>query len=143
MIEKDVKERKLNNFLTLKNSPALNKYNFVYENNKLTLNSNNKDLDEAKKNGLTINQLLMGTDFQKRINNNLEIKKAELNDHLEVVSLKRRELTRASQKKRVFEILKEKEIKQYELEKERLERMEVDEIAQNYKRFSKIDKKIP
>ena len=44
LIEKDAKERKLNNFLTLKNSPVLNKYNFVYENNKLKLTCNNKDI---------------------------------------------------------------------------------------------------
>jgi len=44
LIEKNAKERKLNNFLTLKNSPVLNKYNFVYENNKLTLTYNNKDI---------------------------------------------------------------------------------------------------
>ena len=44
LIEKNANERKLNYFLTLKNSPVLNKYNFVYENNKLTLNSNNKDI---------------------------------------------------------------------------------------------------
>ena len=36
-IEKNPNERKLNNFLTLKNSPALNKYNFSYIKNKLTL----------------------------------------------------------------------------------------------------------
>ena len=44
LIEKDANERKLSYFLTLKNSPVLNKYNFVYENNKLTLNSNKKDI---------------------------------------------------------------------------------------------------
>jgi len=44
IIEKNPNERKLNNFLTLKNSPVLNKYNFVYENNRLTLTQNNKDL---------------------------------------------------------------------------------------------------
>ena len=44
LIENSAKERKLNNFLTLKNSPVLNKYNFVYENNKLTLTYNNKDI---------------------------------------------------------------------------------------------------
>ena len=44
LIEKDAKERKLNYFLTLKNSPVLNKYNFIYENNKLTLISNNEDI---------------------------------------------------------------------------------------------------
>ena len=35
IIEKNPSERKLNNFLTLKNSPVLNKYNFEYKNNKL------------------------------------------------------------------------------------------------------------
>ena len=37
LLEKDPNQRKLNNFLTLKNSPALNKYNFSYIKNKLTL----------------------------------------------------------------------------------------------------------
>jgi len=33
----DPKSRKLNNFLTLKNSPELNQYNFTYAKNKLIL----------------------------------------------------------------------------------------------------------
>ncbi len=37
IIEKNPKERKLNNLLTLKNSPVLNKYNFSYDGNKLKL----------------------------------------------------------------------------------------------------------
>ena len=44
LIEKNPNERKLNNFLTLKNSPVLNKYNFVYEKNKLTLTVKDKEL---------------------------------------------------------------------------------------------------
>ena len=44
LIEKNPNERKLNFFLTLKNSPALNKYNFIYENNKLTLVIKNRAL---------------------------------------------------------------------------------------------------
>ena len=44
LIEKNPNERKLNNFLTLKNSPVLNKYNFIYENNNLTLTFKNKEL---------------------------------------------------------------------------------------------------
>ena len=44
LIEKNPNERKLNNFLTLKNSPVLNKYNFVYEGDRLTLTQNNKDI---------------------------------------------------------------------------------------------------
>ena len=37
LIEKNPNDRKLNNFLSLKNSPFLNKYNFTYKDNKLTL----------------------------------------------------------------------------------------------------------
>jgi len=44
LIEKNPNERKLNNFLTLKNSPVLNKYNFIYEKNKLTLTLKDKEL---------------------------------------------------------------------------------------------------
>jgi len=44
LIEKNPNERKLNNFLTLKNSPVLNKYNFIYEKNKLTFTLEDKEL---------------------------------------------------------------------------------------------------
>ena len=44
LIEKNPNERKLNNFLTLKNSPVLNKYNFTYENNKLNLTLNDEEV---------------------------------------------------------------------------------------------------
>jgi uncharacterized protein YcbX len=37
LIEKNPNDRKLNNFLSLKNSPVLNKYNFTYKDNKLAL----------------------------------------------------------------------------------------------------------
>ena len=37
LIEKNPSERKLENFLSLKNSPVLNKYNFTYKDNKLAL----------------------------------------------------------------------------------------------------------
>ena len=43
-IEKKPNERKLNNFLSLKNSPALNKYNFIYSNDKLSLTIEQKEL---------------------------------------------------------------------------------------------------
>ena len=42
--EKNPDERNLNNFLTLKNSPSLNKYNFIYQNKLLTLTKDNKEL---------------------------------------------------------------------------------------------------
>jgi len=44
LIEKNPNERKLNNFLTLKNSPVLNKYNFAYKDTKLSLSLDSKEL---------------------------------------------------------------------------------------------------
>jgi len=44
LIEKNPNERKLDNFLSLKNSPVLNKYNFTYTGNKLTLTLGGKEL---------------------------------------------------------------------------------------------------
>ncbi len=44
LIEKNPNERKLNNFLTLKNSPVLNKYNFIFRNDKLTFTYQEKEL---------------------------------------------------------------------------------------------------
>ena len=44
LIEKNPNERKLNIFLTLKNSPVLNKYNFIYNDGKLTLAHNNREI---------------------------------------------------------------------------------------------------
>ena len=62
LIEKNPKERKLNSFLTLKNSPVLNKYNFIYNNDKLTLTHNNEELisispDNAEERFLLSNKL--------------------------------------------------------------------------------------
>ena len=98
----------------------------------------NKDLDDAKENGLTISQLILGGHFQQRIEQQMELIGYQLKEQQEVVDLKRHELTLATQKKRVLEILKDKENKKYIDEMERLERLEADEIAQNYRRHVKI-----
>ena len=98
------------------------------------LDVHNNDLNKAKADGVTINQLLMGANFQQRIKQHLELTQVQLNEQLEVVELKRHELTKATQKKRVLEILKEKEIEKFKTETERLDRLEADEIAQNYRR---------
>jgi len=103
---------------------------------KEAMEDHNKELDKAKKDGLTMNQLLMGGQFQQRIKEHLELRQQQLKEQLEIVELKRNELTKATQKKRVLEILKEKEIKEFNTEKERIDRLEGDEIAQNYRRFS-------
>ena len=102
------------------------------------LEVHNKDLDYAKENGLTISKLVIGGQFQQRIAQQMELIKYQLKEQQEIVDLKRHELTIATQKKRVLEILKDKENKKYIDEMERLERLEADEIAQNYRRHTKI-----
>ena len=102
------------------------------------LDVHNKDLDDAKENGLNISQLILGDHFQQRIEQQLELIEYQLKEQQEVVDLKRHELTLTTQKKRVLEILKDKENKKYIDEMERLERLEADEIAQNYRRHAKI-----
>ena len=46
LFEKKLEERrgKWNKILTLKNSPSLNKYNFIFDNNKLTLTKDNNEI---------------------------------------------------------------------------------------------------
>ena len=102
------------------------------------LDVHTKDLDDAKENGLTISQLILGGHFQQRIEQQMELIGYQLKEQQEVVDLKRHELTLATQKKRVLEILEDKENKKYIDEMERLERLEADEIAQNYRRHAKI-----
>ena len=58
LIEKNPNERKLNNFLTLKNSPVLNKYNFNYIEDKLTLTYSNQELISISPNNLEERSIL-------------------------------------------------------------------------------------
>ena len=62
-IEKNPNERSLNNFLTLKNSSVLNKYNFIYKDSKLTLMYEGKELisisvDNLEQRSLLVNKLI-------------------------------------------------------------------------------------
>ena len=117
---------------------AEQQYNEKLELMSSALDVHNKDLDDAKENGLTISQLILGGHFKQRIEQQMELVEYQLKEQREVVDLKRHELTLATQKKRVLEILKDKENKKYIDEMERLERLEADEIAQNYRRHAKI-----
>jgi len=63
LIEQNPNERKLNDLLTLKNSPVLNKYNFSYSNNKLSLNLSDKEIisispDNQEERSLLANKLV-------------------------------------------------------------------------------------
>ena len=76
-VEKNPNERNLNNFLTLKNSPILNKYNFNYKDNKLTLTLDGKELmsispDEIEQRSLLTNKLV---DLEKSLNKPISLLK--------------------------------------------------------------------
>ena len=63
LIEKNPNDRKLNNFLSLKNSPVLNKYNFTYKDNKLALIFDGKEqisitADDMDQRSKLINKLI-------------------------------------------------------------------------------------
>ena len=63
ILEKNPSERELNNFLTLKNSPVLNKYNFEYKNNELILKLGDKELlsiiaDDPEQKSILVNKIL-------------------------------------------------------------------------------------
>ncbi len=62
LIEKNPNERKLNYFLTLKNTPILNKYNFTYNSGKLSLIIDDKELisistENQEQEALLVNKL--------------------------------------------------------------------------------------
>ena len=60
LFEKKLEERrgKWNKILTLKNSPSLNKYNFIFDNNKLTLIENSNEILTIKSDETSEYQLL-------------------------------------------------------------------------------------
>ena len=60
LFEKKLEERrgKWNKILTLKNSPSLNKYNFIFDNNKLTLIENSNEILTIKSDEISEYQLL-------------------------------------------------------------------------------------
>ena len=75
LFEKKLEERrgKWNKILTLKNSPSLNKYNFLFDNDKLTLTQNNKEIlriniDDSSEYELLSNKILeLESSLQKPI----------------------------------------------------------------------------
>jgi hypothetical protein len=82
-----------------------------------TLNHHHKDLDDAKTQGVTINQLLMGDRFQERIERQLELTQDQLNEQLDIVELKRHELTVATQKNVFWRFSKKKKSKSLEMKR--------------------------
>ena len=99
------------------------------------LDAHRMDLNAARRTGFTIAQMQMSDQFRERMTDKMETTENQLLEQEEVIELKRQELTRATQKKRVLEILKEKQEQRFLEEMERQERQEADEIAQGLHRY--------
>jgi len=94
-------------------------------------------MDDSKREGFTINQVLMHTRYQERVGQQESLLQQQIESQQQLVERKRQDLAVASQKKRVLEILKERHEERAKKKRERLERMEVDEISQNMYRLSR------
>ena len=73
------------------------------------LNTHRRDLNAVRRTGFTIAQMQMSDKFNERMTDKIEKMENQLLEQEEVIELKRQELTKATQKKRVLEILKEKQ----------------------------------
>lgn len=89
-------------------------------------------LNQLKHEGFTIAQLQFHERFRQRIDGQVGLLQHQLKEQKEVVAVKQKNLLKATQDRRVLEILKEKEAMRQRQEQERLERIEMDEIAQNF-----------
>lgn len=100
------------------------------------IEQHHQELDGFKQKGFSIMQLQIGDLFRQRIHKQMEVTEKQIVEQEQMIELKRQELTRATQKKRVLEILKENQEQRFKQEMERRERQEADEIAQGLSRFS-------
>ena len=95
------------------------------------LDSNNLNLDQFKCNGFTIMQMQMSDHFRERMTLQMDVNQNQLKEQEQVIELKRQELTRATQKKRVLEILKEKQQQRFEKEMESKENFDLHYVNEN------------
>lgn len=92
----------------------------------------NQQENELKSKGFTIPQLQFHDGFRRRLDYQKSILEGQLKEQDEIVGRKQQELLEATRKRRVLEILKEKELLRNRKKRERLDRIEMDEIAQNF-----------
>lgn len=102
------------------------------ERHKAEIQQSSQNLNQLKNQGFTIAQLQFHEQFRKRTEAQMALLEQQLQEQKEVVSVKQQSLLKATQARRVLEILKEKEFERYRKKQERLERIEMDEIAQNF-----------
>jgi len=99
-----------------------------------------KRTDQVRLAGLTTMSLQMYDHYKQRLRNEIELYEEQQREHEQSLEEKRRELVEARRAHRALEILKEKELKRYEMEQNRQERTIMDEVSSNYHFRSKKQK---
>ena len=96
---------------------------------------NNSTVNQAKRNGFTIADLVGANGFGQRLKYHESVVQDQMIEQQELMERRRQELVSATQQKRVLEILREK----HELrEREKLQReetFELDEVSLNLRRY--------
>ena len=90
------------------------------------------NLNQLKNQGFTIAQLQFYERFRQRTESQVHLLETQLQEQKEVVAVKQKNLLKATQARRVLEILKAKEAQRHRQKQDRMERLEMDEIAQNF-----------
>ena len=85
------------------------------------------------KSGILSVQTLQGHNaFKKRLLYQIDLLQQRLGEQNQLLEIKRLEVAQAGQKRRTLEIIKEKREVLEQKKQEKLERLEIDEIAQNH-----------
>ena len=96
---------------------------------------NNSTVNQAKRNGFTIADLVGADGFGQRLKYHESVVQDQMIEQQELMERRRQELVSATQQKRVLEILREKhELKKRE-KLQREETFELDEVSLNLRRY--------
>ena len=96
---------------------------------------NNSTVNQAKRNGFTISDLVGANGFGQRLKYHESVVQDQMIEQQELMERRRQELVSATQQKRVLEILREKhELKKRE-KLQREETFELDEVSLNLRRY--------
>ena len=95
------------------------------------------EMNLSKKKGINIIELQMSDNFLNRIKDNINLTENKIDEQNDKVDIKKKELTLATQKKRILEILKDKYNLKVEDKLRKDERKLEDEISQSQNNLKK------
>ena len=96
---------------------------------------NNSTVNQAKRNGFTIADLVRANGFGQRLKYHESVVQDQMIEQQELMERRRQELVSATQQKRVLEILREKHERREREKLRREETFELDEVSLNLRRY--------